>query len=129
MDPSQIDYINLHGTGTEANDAAELQGIKTLFGERARHILLSSTKSQIGHTLGAAGSIELVATIVGMARGFAPPTLNLVNPIVGFEHWSYVRDSARPAAIRAALSNSFGFAGNLATIAIRCVVDGTRASN
>jgi 3-oxoacyl-[acyl-carrier-protein] synthase II len=121
MDPCEIDYINLHGTGTAANDAMELAAVATVFGSRAEQILLSSTKSQIGHTLGAAGSIELVATILGMARGFAPPTINLANPMQGYEDWAYVRDVARPATIRAALSNSFGFSGNLSSIAVRRV--------
>lgn len=121
LDPSLIDYINLHGTGTEANDPVELRGVERLFGARAPEILLSSTKSQIGHTLGAAGAVELVATILGLARGFAPPSLRLENPIEGFGTWSFVRDVARPATIRAALSNSFGFAGNLSTIAVRQV--------
>jgi 3-oxoacyl-[acyl-carrier-protein] synthase II len=121
MNPDEVDYINLHGTGTQTNDPAELQGVAALFGTRAREILISSTKSQLGHTLGAAGSVEAVATILGLAHGFAPPTINLGHPIAGFEDWSYVRDVARPAKIRAALSNSFAFSGNLSTIAIRCV--------
>lgn len=121
MEPCDVDYINLHGTGTEANDAMELQAVKALFGEHASRILLSSTKSQVGHTLGAAGSVELVATILGIARGFAPPSIHLENPIPGFESWSYVRGVAAPAVIRAALSNSFGFSGNLSTIAVRRV--------
>ena len=119
LDPSEIDYINLHGTGTEANDPMELQGISRIFGPEARRIMISSTKSQLGHTLGAAGAVELVATILGMARGFAPPSLHLENPIKGFESWNFVRNVGRPATIRAALSNSFGFAGNLAAIAVR----------
>jgi 3-oxoacyl-(acyl-carrier-protein) synthase len=119
MATSEVDYINLHGTGTEANDPVELQGIAALFGNRAREILISSTKSQIGHTLGAAGSLELVATILGIAHGFAPPTINFTRPISGFEDWSYVHDVAQNANIRAALSNSFAFSGNLSTIAVR----------
>lgn len=128
MEPDEVDYINLHGTGTETSDPAELQGIATLFGTRAREIAISSTKSQVGHTLGAAGSVELVATILGLAHGFAPPTVNFGQPIAGFEDWSYVRETARPVRIRAALSNSFAFSGNLSTIALRSVENESAAA-
>jgi len=119
VSPDEIDYINLHGTGTVANDEAELRAVRRVFGDRARRILLSSTKSQLGHTLGAAGSVELLATTLGVAGGWAPPSIHLVTPIEEFADWSYVVDRARPARIRAALSNSFGFAGNMASIVIR----------
>lgn len=122
LGPADIDYVNLHGTGTVANDPAELAAVAKVFGERASKVLLSSTKSQVGHTLGAAGSVELVATALGMARGFAPPSINLRTPIAGYEHWSFVRDQARPARIRAAISNSFGFAGSLASIVLKAAV-------
>jgi len=116
---NDIDYINLHGTGTPANDSIELRGIERVFAARAKQILMSSTKSQLGHTLGAAGSVEIVATILGMSGGWAPPSINLRAPIDGFEDWSFVRDRAKPANIRAAISNSFGFAGHLACIVIQ----------
>jgi 3-oxoacyl-[acyl-carrier-protein] synthase II len=119
LGPDDIDYVNLHGTGTVANDPSELAAVAKVFGERAAKVLLSSTKSQVGHTLGAAGSVELVATALGMARGFAPPSINLRTPIAGFEHWSFVRDQAQPTHIRAAISNSFGFAGSLASIVLK----------
>ena len=119
VSPDEIDYINLHGTGTPANDLAELRGIERLFGARAKTIPISSTKSLVGHALGAAGSVEFVATALGVARGFLPPTLNLHTPIEGFEDWTYVRDRAVAAAPRAVLSNSFGFSGNLSSIVAR----------
>lgn len=128
IEPSEIDYINLHGTGTEANDPVELAGIALLFGARAPHIMISSTKSQIGHTLGAAGSVELLATILGIAHEFVPPSLHIENPIQGYEGWNFVRHVARSAPIRAALSNSFGFAGNLSTIAVRRIKLGELAT-
>lgn len=118
MDADAIDYINLHGTGTEANDEMELRAVAKVFGARAPAVLLSSTKSLHGHTLGAAGSVEIVATVVGMTQGFAPPGINLEEPMADFSSWSYVRDQGQPARIRAALSNSFGFSGNLASIVL-----------
>jgi 3-oxoacyl-[acyl-carrier-protein] synthase II len=114
-----VDYINLHGTGTPANDDAELRAVRRVFGERAKNIWMSSTKSQLGHALGAAGSVELVATTLGVAHGWAPPSIHLTSPIEEFADWSYVLDRARPIRIRAALSNSFGFAGNMASIVVR----------
>jgi 3-oxoacyl-[acyl-carrier-protein] synthase II len=115
----EVDYINLHGTGTLANDEAELRAVRRVFGERAKNILVSSTKSQVGHTLGAAGSVELVATTLGVAGEWAPPSIHLTTPMIEFADWSYVLDRARPVRIRAALSNSFGFAGNIASIVVR----------
>jgi 3-oxoacyl-[acyl-carrier-protein] synthase II len=118
ISPDRIDYINVHGTGTVANDQAEMRGIHRLFGERARDIRISSTKSMVGHTLGAAGAVELVTTALGISHGFVPPSINLDNPIPEFADWSYVRDHAQPGHIQCALSNSLAFAGNIASIVV-----------
>ncbi|MDH5626334.1 MAG: beta-ketoacyl-[acyl-carrier-protein] synthase II, partial [Nitrospira sp.] len=105
----QIGYINAHGTSTMA-DAIETHAIKTVFGERAYGIPVSSTKSMTGHLLGAAGGIEAVFSILALARGIIPPTINLENPDPACD-LDYVPNKARPVAIKAALSNSFGFGG------------------
>lgn len=105
----QIGYINAHGTSTMA-DAIETHAIKTVFGERAYGIPVSSTKSMTGHLLGAAGGIEAVFSILALFHGILPPTINLENhdPACDLD---YVPNKARPVAIKAALSNSFGFGG------------------
>lgn len=105
----QIGYINAHGTSTMA-DAIETHAIKTVFGERAYGIPVSSTKSMTGHLLGAAGGIEAVFSILALVHGILPPTINLENPDPACD-LDYVPNKARPAAIKAALSNSFGFGG------------------
>lgn len=113
----QVDYINVHGTGTIANDESELRALATIFGEHPR-ALVSSTKSQVGHTLGAAGSVEVVTTLIAAAFGFAPPTINLNQPIAGYESWHFVKDRGVDADIKVALSTSFGFAGNLSALVL-----------
>jgi 3-oxoacyl-[acyl-carrier-protein] synthase II len=105
----QIGYINAHGTSTMA-DAIETHAIKTVFGERAYGIPVSSTKSMTGHLLGAAGGIEAVFSILALFHGILPPTINLENPDPACD-LDYVPNKARPVAIKAALSNSFGFGG------------------
>jgi len=105
----QIGYINAHGTSTMA-DAIETRAIKTLFGEQAFRIPISSTKSMTGHLLGAAGGIEAVFSILALFHGILPPTINLENPDPACD-LDYVPNKARPAAIQVALSNSFGFGG------------------
>lgn len=105
----QIGYINAHGTSTMA-DAIETRAIKTVFGEQAYRIPVSSTKSMTGHLLGAAGGIEAVFSILALHHGLLPPTINLENPDPACD-LDYVPNKARSAAIQAALSNSFGFGG------------------
>jgi 3-oxoacyl-[acyl-carrier-protein] synthase II len=103
-----VDYINAHATSTKANDAAETKAIKAVFGERARQIPISSTKSMIGHTLGAAGAIEAVVCIQALRDQFIPPTINLENADPDCD-LDYVPNVGRPAQLRRVLSNSFGF--------------------
>jgi 3-oxoacyl-(acyl-carrier-protein) synthase len=118
---AQVGYINAHGTGTKANDAMEAKAIRRLLGELACKVYISSTKSLTGHTLGAAGSLELVATTLGMYYHFIPPMLNLQSPMLGYEDFKFVCDPAIEADFEVALSNSFAFGGNVASIAIRTV--------
>lgn len=105
----QIGYINAHGTSTMA-DAIETRAIKTVFGDRAYGIPVSSTKSMTGHLLGAAGGVEAIFSILALFHGVLPPTINLENPDPACD-LDYVPNKARPAAVTAALSNSFGFGG------------------
>jgi 3-oxoacyl-[acyl-carrier-protein] synthase II len=118
LDPNQIDYINAHGTSTPPGDLAETQAIKRIFGERAPQIAVSSTKSMTGHTLGAAGAIESVYTILALERGMVPPTINQEFPDPECD-LDYVPNRARPLRIRIALNNSFGFGGTNTTLAFR----------
>ena len=80
LTPDRVDYINAHGTGTLANDVTETQAIRSLFAQNADRILVSSTKSMHGHTLGAAGAIEVIATVLALKHGVAPPTINFTKP-------------------------------------------------
>src|ERR1700737_423118 len=107
LDPNEVDYINAHGTSTPQGDAAETQAIKHVFGERAAKIAVSSTKSMTGHTLGAAGAIESVYTVLAIERGMVPPTINYEHPDPECD-LDYVPNRPRPAKIRLALNNSFG---------------------
>ncbi len=118
LDLNEVDYINAHGTSTEQGDVAETQGIKRVFGERAAKIAVSSTKSMTGHTLGAAGAIESVFTVLAIERGVVPPTINQEHPDPECD-LDYVPNKARPAKIRIALNNSFGFGGTNTTLAFR----------
>ena len=118
LDPNEVDYINAHGTSTPQGDVAETKAIKRVFGERAAKIAVSSTKSMTGHTLGAAGAIESVYTVLAITRGMIPPTINYEYPDPECD-LDYVPNRARPAKIRLALNNSFGFGGTNATLAFR----------
>jgi 3-oxoacyl-[acyl-carrier-protein] synthase II len=122
LDPNEIDYINAHGTSTPQGDAAETQAIKHVFGERAAKIAVSSTKSMTGHTLGAAGAIESVYTVLAIERGMVPPTINYEHPDPECD-LDYVPNRPRPAKIRIALNNSFGFGGTNATLAFKPAVE------
>ncbi|HEV7490591.1 MAG TPA: beta-ketoacyl-[acyl-carrier-protein] synthase family protein [Rhodanobacteraceae bacterium] len=116
--PDAIDYINAHGTGTPANDPTESRAIRRTFGTHADAIAVSSTKSMHGHALGAAGAIELVATIGALCDGVIPPTANFLDPDPECD-LDYVPNTAREKPVRAALSNSFAFGGLNAVLALR----------
>ncbi|HZZ07234.1 MAG TPA: beta-ketoacyl-ACP synthase II [Candidatus Binataceae bacterium] len=122
LDPNEVDYINAHGTSTPQGDVAETQAIKHVFGERAAKIAVSSTKSMTGHTLGAAGAIESVYTVLAIERGMVPPTINYEHPDPECD-LDYVPNRPRPAKIRIALNNSFGFGGTNTTLAFKPAVE------
>ncbi len=109
--PDQIDYINAHGTSTPYNDRTETQAIKTCFGEHAYRLAISSNKSMIGHTLGAAGAVEAVSSIMTILTGIIPPTINLHHPDPACD-LDYVPNEARHATVNLTLSNSMGFGGH-----------------
>ena len=118
LDLSGIDYINAHGTSTGLGDVCETQAIKTTFGEHAKKLWVSSTKSMTGHALGGAGGIEGVFTALAVHHGAIPPTINLDTPDPECD-LDYVPNTAREKKIRMALSNSFGFGGTNATIVMK----------
>lgn len=116
ISPEDIDYINAHGTSTPLGDEIELGVVKRLFGDAARKISMSSTKSSIGHLLGAAGAAEAIFSILAIETGVVPPTLNLDNPSDGCDDVDLVPHVAKQRPVRAALSNSFGFGGTNASL-------------
>jgi 3-oxoacyl-[acyl-carrier-protein] synthase II len=116
--PAQVGYINAHGTSTLVGDVAETQAIKSVFGEHAYKLAVSSTKSMTGHLLGAAGGVEAIFTILALRDQMLPPTINLDNPAEGCD-LDYVPHQARERRMDVALSNSFGFGGTNGTIAFR----------
>jgi len=118
IEPAAVGYVNAHGTGTPQNDPIETRAIKTVFGDHARRLAVSSTKSQIGHCLGAAGAIEILATVLALRHGFLPPTVNLEEPDPECD-LDYVPRSAREQRVRVALSNSYGFGGNNTSVVLR----------
>ncbi|OPY82644.1 MAG: 3-oxoacyl-(acyl-carrier-protein) synthase 2 [Syntrophus sp. PtaU1.Bin005] len=113
--PSDVDYVNAHGTSTPLNDRYEVEAIKTVFGTSAGRLLVSSTKSMTGHLLGATGGVEAILTAKALESGIIPPTINLETPDSGFD-LDFVPLSARKSDIRIAMSNTFGFGGVNATI-------------
>lgn len=120
--PEEVDYINAHGTSTPAGDLAETIAIKNLFESHAEHLAVSSTKSITGHLLGAAGAIELIATVCALEKNYIPPTINYQTPDPDCD-LDYVPNQGRAADIQVALSNAFGFGGHNTSIAIRKYVD------
>jgi len=124
LKPEQVEYINAHGTSTPPNDRIETMAIKRLFGEHARKLAVSSTKSMIGHLLGAAGAVEAGITSLVVQRGIIPPTINYETPDPDCD-LDYVPCKARKADIRYALSNSFGFGGTNASLIFGGVESGT----
>ena len=112
-----VDYINAHGTGTAANDTAETVALKATFGDQASKIPISSTKSMVGHALGAAGALEFIAILLAARENVAPPTANYLGPDPACD-LDYVPDEARPHKIDLAVSNSFAFGGLNAVLAV-----------
>jgi 3-oxoacyl-[acyl-carrier-protein] synthase II len=118
LTPDDIDYIAAHGTSTQLNDVAETAAIKRAMGERAYKVAISSNKSMIGHSLGAAGAVSAVATVFAIDRGIVPPTINLENPDPECD-LDYVPNEARKMTVRAALVNGFGFGGQNGVLALK----------
>lgn len=118
LNADQVDYVNAHGTSTQAGDIAETDAIKSVFGEHAKSLAVSSSKSMLGHLLGASGSVEAIIAILSLRDQVITPTINLVEPDVGCD-LDYVPNTARDAAINIALSNSFGFGGTNGSLIFR----------
>ncbi len=118
VDPQQIGYINAHGTGTRANDPTETRAIREVFGEHADHLAISSTKSLHGHTLGAAGALESVATLLALHHGLLPPTANFTEPDPACD-LDVVPNEARAVSVTYAVSNAFAFGGLNAVLVFR----------
>jgi 3-oxoacyl-[acyl-carrier-protein] synthase II len=121
LNPSDIDYINAHGTSTPLGDKAETIAVKTVFGDHARKLAMSSTKSQLGHLLGASGGVEFIVSLMALEHQVAPPTINLDHPDPDCD-LNYVPHEARSMKINRILKNSFGFGGHNA-----CLVFGKTA--
>jgi 3-oxoacyl-[acyl-carrier-protein] synthase II len=117
IDPCDVGYINAHGTSTLLGDQAETAAVKTVFGESAREVSISSTKSQLGHLLGASGGVELVISIIALQRGVIPPTINYHTPDPACD-LDYTPNQARERKLKVAMSNSFGFGGHNASLVV-----------
>lgn len=118
MTPDDVDYVNAHGTSTHMNDLGETEAIKTVFGDRAKDISVSSIKSMTGHLLGAAGGVECIATALSVQNDIVPPTMNYENQDEGMD-LDYVPNKAKEREVRAAISNSFGFGGHNACLLVK----------
>ena len=118
MKPEDVEYINAHGTSTELNDASETAAIKRVFGDHARSLMVSSTKSMVGHTLGAAAGVEAIFCALAIRDDVIPPTINYETPDPACD-LDYVPNQARKKRIDVALSNSFGFGGHNASMIVR----------
>ena len=121
ISPADIDYINAHGTSTPMGDEIELGAVERLFGNSAGKLSMSSTKSAIGHLLGAAGAVEGIFSLLAIRDGIVPPTLNLDNPSESCRDIDLVPHKAKERKIRAVLSNSFGFGGTNASLVFKAV--------
>ena len=124
IDVEEVDYVNAHGTSTPLNDAMETRAIKLAFGEHAKELAISSSKSMTGHMLGASGGVELAATVLALKHQVIPPTINYEEPDPECD-LDYVPNVAREAKLRVAISNSFGFGGHNATVVLRAFEDGS----
>lgn len=120
VNPEEVDYINAHGTGTRLNDVVETQVVKKVFGDHARRVAISSTKSMHGHVLGATGAVELVATVMAIEKGAIPPTAHYTQPDPECD-LDYVPNQAQERPVRVAISNSFAFGGLNAVLLVRRV--------
>src|SRR5947209_10689652 len=120
LNPSDVQHVNAHGTSTELGDAAETKAMKAVFGEHARKLAISSTKSMIGHLLGASGGVEAIATVLTIKTGVIHPTINLETPDPACD-LDYVPNVARMARVRRAISNSFGFGGHNTCVVLSAV--------
>jgi 3-oxoacyl-[acyl-carrier-protein] synthase II len=120
ISPADIDYINAHGTSTPLGDEIELKAVERLVGNAAAHIAMSSTKSSIGHLLGAAGAVEAIFCLLAMRDGVVPPTINLDNPSIATAI-DLVPHKAQQRLVNVTLSNSFGFGGTNASLVFRKV--------
>jgi 3-oxoacyl-[acyl-carrier-protein] synthase II len=118
--PDEVDYVNAHGTSTPLGDEAETKALKTVFGPHAKKLAISSTKSMVGHLLGASGGVELVATALTIQHGIIHPTINYDNPDPACD-LDYVPNTARQARVRRAISNSFGFGGHNACLVLGAI--------
>ena len=116
--PEDVDYVNAHGTSTHMNDLCETEAIKTVWGAAAKDVAVSSIKSMTGHLLGAAGSVELIASALAVENDMLPPTINYETPDEGLD-LDYVPNKARAKTVRAAISNSFGFGGHNACLVVK----------
>jgi 3-oxoacyl-(acyl-carrier-protein) synthase len=114
----EVDYINAHGTSTELNDRFETMAIKKVFGDHARRLAVSSSKSMLGHTIGAAGAIESIITVLSVHHDILTPTINYDHPDPDLD-LDYVANHSRSSKIDVAISNSFGFGGHNATLVFR----------
>ncbi|NJD27618.1 MAG: beta-ketoacyl-ACP synthase II, partial [Chloroflexi bacterium] len=121
VEPGEVEHVNAHATSTPEGDGAELQAIQSIFGEAAPGISISANKSMLGHTLGAAGAIESVATIQAIRTGEIPPTINLEHPDEGADGLDLTPNAATRRPVRTALNNSFGFGGQNAALVFRRV--------
>ena len=117
LEPQDIDYVNAHGTSTQLNDAGETKALKLALGDHAYKVAISSTKSMIGHLLGAAGAVEAIATLLTINRGIIHPTINYDNPDPECD-LDYVPNQARRKDVRKAISNGFGFGGHNAVVVL-----------
>jgi 3-oxoacyl-[acyl-carrier-protein] synthase II len=120
LNPADVQYVNAHGTSTPLGDAAETKAIKAAFGEHARSLAVSSTKSMVGHLLGASGGVELIACVLSILHGVVHPTINYTTPDPDCD-LDYVPNEPRQLKVRRAISNSFGFGGHNCTLAVGAV--------
>ena len=121
VNPEQVDYINAHGTSTPLGDEIELGAVRQLFGDHAKQLSMSSTKSAIGHLLGAAGAVEAIFSILALQNDVVPPTLNLDHPSPGCDGVDLVPHQAKERDVKVALSNSFGFGGTNASLVMAAI--------